>query len=96
VPVSSHKTEGPACIITSLDIEIDVIAGELRLPQDKLRRLVEQLASWHGKKSTTRKELEVLIGHLCHAAIVVHLGRIFLRELFALLHVAKLPHLLWW
>ncbi len=39
VPITAHKTEGPATTITFLGIAMDTIARELRLPQDKLQRL---------------------------------------------------------
>ena len=92
VPVALHKTEGPACIITFLGICIDTIAGELRLPQDKLHRLKKLIKVWSTKRASTKKELESFLGHLSHAATVVRPGRTFLRELFALLHRVKQPH----
>lgn len=36
VPVATNKVEGPASILTFLDIEIDTVRGEPRLPPDKL------------------------------------------------------------
>ena len=92
VPVSAHKTEGPACLVTFLGILIDTIQGQLRLPQEKLCRLQERIRDWARKKSCTRRELECFLGHLCHAATVVRPGRTFLRELFSLLHHVRLPH----
>lgn len=108
VPVSAHKTAGPDRVITFLGIEIDTNAGRLRLPEVKLHRLQEMIRSWVGRRSTTRKDLESFLGHLCHAATVVRSGRSFLRALFALLQQAKQPHhfirltagaradILWW
>ena len=87
-----HKTEGLACVITFLGICIDTIAWELRLPQDKLHRLQKLIKVWSTKTASTKKELESFLGHLSHAATVVHPGRTFLRELFALLHRVKQPH----
>ena len=92
VPVALHKPEGPACVITFLSICIDTIEGELRLPQDKLHRLQKLIKVWSTKRASTKKELESFLGHLSHAATVVHPGRTFLRELFALLHRVKQPH----
>ena len=92
VPVALHKTEGPACVITFLGICIDTIAGELRLPLDKLQRLQGLIEEWVKKKASTKKELESFLGHLCHAATIVHPGHTFLRELFRLLHGVRQPH----
>ena len=38
VPMASHKRDGPATCLIVLGIEIDTIAGHLRLPHDKLER----------------------------------------------------------
>ena len=35
VPITSHKTEGPATCLVFLGIEVDTVANELRLPGDK-------------------------------------------------------------
>ena len=39
VPIAEHKRDGPMSCLTYLGIEIDTLAGQLRLPQDKLLRL---------------------------------------------------------
>ena len=57
------------------------MAGQLRLPADKLARLSSALIDWGEKRSCTRKELESLIGHLNHACKVVRSGRSFLRRM---------------
>ncbi len=91
VPIAAHKTEGPATTITFLGIEMDTIAGELRLPQDKLQRLQGLLQQWEKKKCCTRKELESLIDILNHACKVVRPGRSFLRRMIDLLHATHRP-----
>ena len=48
VPVAVDKTEGPSTRITFLGIEVDTIAMELRLPQDKFDHLVERIRAWQG------------------------------------------------
>ena len=85
VVVAEEKTEGPATYLTVLGIEIDTVAMELRLPQDKLSRLSEALRSWRGRRSGKRRDLESLVGLLQHASQVVQHGRIFLRRLYNLL-----------
>ena len=47
-------------------------------------RLQEILSCWRDRKRCT-KDLQILLGHLSHAAIVIRPGRIFLRTLFSLL-----------
>ena len=92
VPIASHKTEGPSSCITFLGIVVDTRACQLRLPEEKLRRLQGMMLEWQARKSCTRKELESLLGHLSYAARVIHPGRVFLRELFTLLPLATRPH----
>ena len=84
VPTAAHKTEGPSLVF--LGIVVDTLRGELRLPEDKLRRLQSLLVEWGTKKVCTRKELESLIGLLNHACKVVRAGRSFLRRMIDLLH----------
>ena len=84
--MADHKREGPATCLTYLGIEIDTMAGQLRLPHEKLQRLQDQLEEWGDKKVCTRRELESLIGTLNHACKVVRSGRSFLRRMLDLLH----------
>ena len=86
VPMAPHKRDGPTTCLIFLGIEIDTVAGELRLPADKLERLESLLREWGSKKSCQRKQLESLIGLLNHACKVIRPGRSFLRRLLDLLH----------
>ena len=86
VPMAGHKREGPATCLTILGIVIDTIAGQLRLPQDKLERLQSLLRQWGHKRACTRKDLESLTGLLNHACKVVRSGRSFLQRMLDLLH----------
>ena len=70
---------------------MDTVRFELRLPEEKIQRLQSLLNQWHSKSKHTRGELEKLLDHLSHTATVIQPGRIFLRELFTLLHSVKGP-----
>ncbi|MCG8431273.1 MAG: hypothetical protein MJA29_08890, partial [Candidatus Omnitrophica bacterium] len=108
VPLAPEKREGPAPILTFLGIVIDTLRGELRLPAEKLRRLLESVTTWLSKHTCTKRELESLIGTLQHACKVIRPGRSFLRRTIALLSIAKQKHhhirlnaefrsdMLWW
>ena len=85
VPLAAHKREGPTTCLTFLGIEMDSRARILRLPADKLQRLISVLQEWGDKKVCTRRELESLIGVLNHACKVVRPGRTFLRRMIDLL-----------
>ena len=92
VPVSLPKLEGPSTTVSFLGILIDTARMELRLPHEKLLRLRSLVANWLGRRSGRRSEVESLLGHLSHAAIVVRPGRIFLRQLFSLMAKAAARH----
>ena len=91
-PVTPDKTTGPTTIITFLGIEIDSVRQELRLPEPKLRRLRQILARWTSKREASKHSLQVLLGHLNHAAAVVRPGRAFLRQV---IDASKRPRLQW-
>ena len=86
VPMTAHKREGPTTCLPVLGIVIDTMAGELRLPDDKLARLQALLQQWVNRSACARKELESLIGMLNHACKVIRSGRLFLRRMLDLLH----------
>ena len=91
VPIAEHKTEGPATTLTFLGMELDTDLT-VRLPSDKLERLQREIRLWKGRRCSTKRELESLIGQLQHACCAVRPGRSFLRQMIELLAVAKEPH----
>ena len=91
VPLAVNKEEGPTTCLTFLGIEIDSVAAELRLPGDKLQRLLSTVSEWGDKKVCLRKELESLIGVLNHACKVVRPGRTFLQRMIDLLSATASP-----
>ena len=66
MPVELEKDEGPATSISFLGLELDSVAMELRLPQDKLMNLRALLGSWRGRKACKKRDLLSLIGSLTH------------------------------
>ena len=88
-PIDPGKTEGPCTTLVFLGIEVDTVAMQLRLPQEKLARLNETLKQWQAKKCCRKRDLLSLIGVLSHACKVVRPGRSFLRRLFDLGKVVK-------
>ena len=55
MPIEPEKDEGPATTIVFLGLELDSIAQEVRLPQEKLRRQRSQLAGWRGRRHVKRE-----------------------------------------
>ena len=91
VPIAEHKRDGPTTCLTYLGIEVDTMASQLRLPQEKLQRLQSLLVEWGNWKVCERRQLESLVGTLNHACKVVRCGRSFLRRMLDLLHRAPAP-----
>ena len=91
VPLAPHKQVSPTTCLVFIGIEVDSVAGQLRLPADKLAMLSSVLIDWGERQSCTRKELESLIGHLNYACKVVRSGRSFLRRIIDLLHTRHQP-----
>jgi hypothetical protein len=73
--------EGPATSMIFLGLKIDSVREELRLPAEKLSALKQLLAWWAPKQVATKRELKILLRHLNHAAMVVPMGKPFLRHL---------------
>ena len=84
VPLAMEKLEGPADHLTFLGIVVDSGRMELRLPEDKLQRILALVSQWQQRKSCTKRELLSLIGYLQHAARMVRQGRPFLRRMIDL------------
>ena len=83
-PVAGEKTEGPTTVITLLGIELDSIQIQLRLPQEKFKKLKKLVNSLRKRTGCKKRKLESLAGHLSHACKVVRPGRRFLQGIFGL------------
>ena len=77
----------PSQIVTYLGIKVDSVEIEFRLPEKKLIKSRSLVSEFKGKTSThaTKKELQVLAGHLSHASMVVKGGCTFSRRLLNLI-----------
>ena len=65
-----------------LGVELDSLTMRLRLPNDKLLALKQELQSFTSCKRATRRQLQSLAGRLSWAAGVVRGGQVFLRRIF--------------
>ena len=84
VPVAMDKLENPASTLTFLDITLDTVNQELRLPADKLKQISPTVTNWLGCRTAPKRELLSLIGKLAFAARVVPAGCLFCWWLFQL------------
>ncbi len=92
IPIARHNTKGPGIVLVFLGIELDTVRMEARLPQEKLRRLKQEIRQWEQRRSCTKRELLSLIGQLQHACCVVKPGRSFLRRMIDLSRTVREMH----
>jgi len=83
-PIEPEKEEGLATAISFLGLEVDMIAMEIRLPQDKLASLRTLLSNWRGSKAARKRELISLISSLSNPCRAIKPGRGYLHRLISL------------
>ena len=81
VPLQPGKCTAPTTRVEILGIIIDTAAMTYELPAEKLKKLVDCLASLLGRRRATRRELLSLVGFLGHACKCLPPGRGFMRRL---------------
>lgn len=77
LPIKSSKTVLPTPTLTFLGLELDTEKFEIRLPQDKLVSLREEVLKLKSQKSATLKQLQSLIGMLNFACDSCHPDALF-------------------
>ena len=92
IPLAPDKQDGPTTTIVFLGIIIDTVRQELRLPEDKLYRLLETVTEWKVRKVCNRREMESIVGTLQHACTVIPSGKAFLQRAISLLSSVKCQH----
>lgn len=92
LPIKPSKTVLPTTTLTFLGLELDTVKFEIRLPQDKVVSLMEEVLKLKSQKSATLKQLQSLIGMHNFACKFVPPGRTFLRRLIDLTVGLKKPY----
>ena len=83
IPLAEEKLEGPSTSLTFLGVVIDTSKSEIRLPEEKLHRIRQEIASWLGRNKATKREILSLVGLLQHATKVIRPGRSFVSRMYA-------------
>ena len=89
LPVAGEKLE---LRLTFLGFELDTLAMEVCLPEEKLRETQRMESSWLGRKSCQCKDLESLVGKLAHASKVIQPRKTFMKRMFELLKGTIMAH----
>lgn len=92
VYLKEEKTFQANTNLVFLGIEIDTVAMEIRLPEDKLVKLQKAIDAVKYKRKVCLRELQSLIGLLNFACLVIIPGRTFLRRLIDLTKGIAKPH----
>lgn len=80
--IQDSKVTAPSEIIEFLGIVIDTRRGELRISQERLDDLREEVKSWLNLGTITKRRLLSILGKCSFAARVIRSGRPFLARLF--------------
>ena len=83
VPLAQEKVVGPTTCLNFLVITLDSERIEIRLPEDKFKRIRAEVSSWLQKKSATKRQILSLVGILQHATKVVRPGRTFVARMYS-------------
>ncbi|XP_040273667.1 uncharacterized protein LOC120989530 [Bufo bufo] len=79
IPLAAEKTEGPSTVITFLGIEIDSVAMECRLPENKVSDLLNEVVFLRGAKKVQLRRVQSVLGKLNFACRILPMGWVFCR-----------------
>ncbi len=85
VKEASEKAFAPNTNMEFLGVEFDTVELEMRVTPARLAEAAQITKLWLSKKSTTRKELESLLGKLLFISKCVRPGRLFVARLLEFL-----------
>lgn len=92
VPIAQEKTEGPVTKLSYLGLEIDSVAREIRVPEDKIADLVKKLNWALQREKISLKGIQSIIGSLNFVCKAIAPGRAFLRRLIDLTRKVDRPY----
>ena len=89
--VTEPKCVTPCPCLIWIGLECDAQAMKLRLPQDKLLRIIQFLSKWLEQSRATKTEIQAILGVLNHAAAAIIVGRAFTGHIIDLLRESEFP-----
>ena len=91
VPVADEKTEGPITSMEYLGLLIDTQEMLVKIPHEKLKKLLEEIDIIIFSKKVTLKQLQSLCGLLSFCTRALPSGRAFSRRLFMAMSKVSKP-----
>lgn len=89
LPIKESKTVLPTTCVTVYGVEIDTMAMEARLPQDKLNKAVSLLTIMIDQMAVTLHDLQKLLGLLNFCCKCIKIGRAFMRRMWDVCSVSN-------
>ena len=83
VPVADEKTVSPETCLTYLGYELNSVAMEIRIPQDKLKEILQQIETFLSKTKVTLRQLYSLTGSLAFCAKAMPSARAFVPRMYS-------------
>ena len=90
--VQPSKVVGPCTEMEYLGILVDSVNMQLRISNDRLSEIIEELKNWRYKYSCTKRQLLSVVGKLTFISRVVRPGRTFVRRMINLSKRVKHLH----
>lgn len=82
VPLNNDKTVQPTTCLIFLGLEIDTVAMQIRIPQNKVKELVQLLSYWVSKKKILLSALQAIVGKLNFFGKAIPGSRAFNRRFY--------------
>ena len=83
VPVPEERTVGPVTCITYLGYELDSELMEIRIPQDKIVDILQQIEFILSKSKVSLRQLQSLTGSLAFCTKAMPSARTFVRRIYS-------------
>ena len=84
-----EKACPPATKQVVLGVLVDTLNGTVSVPPERMTEIIDMVNDWQTRKTTTRVELQSLIGKLQHVTKCVLQSRVFLNRLLETLRAMK-------
>ena len=78
---SKSKAHPPSTCMPYLGVEFDTVAMVMRVPPEKVAELQDEISRWSRKTTTTKKNLQQLLGKLFWVARCIRFSRGFMSRL---------------
>ena len=83
--LAPDKCAFPSTHLEWLGYVVDTVAMTVTIPQDKMKEVLEECATWRTEKHASKRRIQSLVGKLTHISKCVRPGRKFISRILATL-----------